>query len=65
MANNKNHHYVPKFYLKKFSNNANETHIGLFNITTGKFIRDADLKGQSKGNYSVPDFYDKTKLLNE
>jgi hypothetical protein len=47
----KKQHYIPRFYLKYFSNNKANTHIGLYHIATQKLIREADLKNQAYENY--------------
>ena len=44
MPSNKKHHYVPRFYLKLFSQN--ELSINPFNIHAGKTIIDGQLKNQ-------------------
>lgn len=61
MAEKKKQHYVPRFYMKYFSNSPSNTHIGLYNFATKKFIRDADLKHQAYENY----FYGKDCTLED
>lgn len=51
MSNRKEHHFVPRFYLKQFSENRKS--INLFNIQHGKLIRRASIKGQC----AHPHFY--------
>lgn len=51
MASNKNQHYVPQCYLKKFSSDNNRSSISLFNIDRRKFIVSAAIKGQCSKNY--------------
>ncbi len=51
MAEKKKQHYVPKFYLKFFSVNSNDTHIGLYHFETGKLIPEAGLKNQGYEDY--------------
>lgn len=51
MASNKNQHYVPQCYLKKFSSDNNRSSINLFNIDRRKFIVSAAIKGQCSKNY--------------
>jgi hypothetical protein len=40
----RNHHFVPRFYLKLFGWNENKIH--LLNLASEKFIKDAPIKGQ-------------------
>ncbi len=47
----KNQHYVPKFYLRHFSVNANEKEIRLFNLRSEKFVPTASLKHQASSNF--------------
>lgn len=62
MAENKKQHYVPKFYLKLFSNNQSNTHVKIFIKSTNKIIPYGDLKNQAYENY----FYGKdTKIEKE
>jgi len=49
MPANKKHHYVPKFYLKNFSQN--NLSINIFNITHNKTISQANLKNQCYKDY--------------
>lgn len=51
MTEKKNQHYIPKFYLKKFSYKGNEKQIGLFNIKTEFFYQNATLKNQGSKNF--------------
>jgi len=53
MAQNKNQHYVPKFYFRLFSQNGKT--ICLFNIPKELFIESASIAGQCSKNY----FYNK------
>lgn len=55
MPDNKNHHYVPRFYLRHFT--PNEKCIDLFNLQTQKLILKAPIKGQCCRDY----FYGKNK----
>lgn len=60
MAKNKNQHFVPQFYFKKFSKDKKT--ICLFNLKDKKFISSAPIKGQCSKNY----FYSKdTKIETE
>jgi hypothetical protein len=54
MPDNKRHHYVPRFFLKRFS--PDEDHIHMYNIKRGKVILGAGLYEQCAKNY----FYGKT-----
>jgi uncharacterized protein DUF4238 len=49
MAQNKRHHYVPRFYLKNFSSDGKS--INLWNLPSQKKILGANLKGQCYKNY--------------
>lgn len=49
MAQNKKHHYVPRFYLKRFSNDAKS--INLYNVPHNKKVLAANLKNQCYRNY--------------
>lgn len=49
MPANKKHHYVPKFYLKNFSQNS--LSINIYNIPRDKTINNANLKNQCYKDY--------------
>ena len=49
MPDNKKHHYVPRFYLKNFSENKRS--ICVFNIKNEKFIENGSLKSQCYIDY--------------
>lgn len=49
MPDNKNHHYVPRFYLRYFT--SQEKCIELFNLRTKRLIKKAPIKGQCCGDY--------------
>jgi hypothetical protein len=51
MPEKKNQHFVPRFYLKKFSLQSQEKRIGVFNISSLKFIKSAKLYEQASKNY--------------
>ena len=51
MPEKKNQHFVPRFYLKKFSLQSQEERIGVFNISSLKFIKSANLYEQASKNY--------------
>lgn len=52
---NRNHHFVPKFYLRYFSLDGNKKQIGVFNMAAAQFIKSAALRFQA---YKV-NFYGK------
>ncbi len=56
MPNNKKHHYVPRFYLKRFSGNGKS--IGLYNLSKKLNIHTANLKKQCYKDY----FYGKDQV---
>lgn len=59
MATNKNQHYVPRCYLRPFSQDAGNAAINLYNIDRDRLIVGAAVKKQCSGSY----FYGKdTKL---
>ncbi|WEZ03926.1 DUF4238 domain-containing protein [Bacillus subtilis] len=43
MPSKKNQHFVPRFYLKNFSNDKKKNFIGLFNIDSEVHIENAKL----------------------
>lgn len=49
MPANKKHHYVPRFYLKRFS--ADERSINLYNFRLGRAIASVNLKNQCHRDY--------------
>lgn len=51
MSKKKNHHYIPKFYLKRFSTNALGKNISLYNHKNKIFIREAPIKNQACAKY--------------
>ena len=61
MAINKNQHYVPRCYLKEFTNNSEGRAINLYNIDRKKIIPSAPVKNQCSKNY----FYGKNKNLED
>ena len=46
MPSNKKHHYVPRFYLKYFSNNSEGKVLGIFNFDQQKYIEAGNLGGK-------------------
>jgi hypothetical protein len=61
MPERKKQHYVPRFYLKNFSNGLNKKSIGIFNIESEKLIAEGSLKDQAYKDY----FYGKDGILEE
>ncbi len=51
MPDKKKQHFVPRFYLKNFSLNSSGKTIGIFNISSRKFIASGNLKDQAYKNY--------------
>lgn len=51
MASNKNQHFVPKVYLRRFSNDPEEASIHLFNLSRRRSLHQASIKGQCSSNY--------------
>ncbi len=51
MVKKKRHHYIPRFYLKRFSINNGGKFLGLYNLNNKKFIPNAALKNQAYGNF--------------
>ncbi|HCS62661.1 MAG TPA: hypothetical protein DIW64_00445 [Cellvibrio sp.] len=50
MATNKNQHFVPRVYLRRFTSR-NDAQINLFNLDRRKLIRNAPVKKQCSGDY--------------
>lgn len=57
MADHKRQHFVPQFYLRRFSQNRNS--INMFNIKSERSISDSQIKGQCYRDY----FYGKDRVL--
>lgn len=51
MTKKKRHHYIPRFYLKRFSVNNVGKFLGLYNLNNRKFIQNAPLKSQAYENF--------------
>lgn len=51
MTKKKKHHFVPRFYLRKFSLNAEGNKISLFNFPESKYVSCANLYDQAYKNY--------------
>jgi hypothetical protein len=49
MPDNKNHHFVPRFYLRSFSKSKKS--IDLFNLKSARLIKGAPIKGQCSRDY--------------
>ena len=59
MPQNKKQHYVPQFYLRRYSKDGKS--INIWNISNEKKIESANLKNQCYRNY----FYGKDKAFEE
>jgi Protein of unknown function (DUF4238) len=59
MPHNKNQHFVPQFYLRNFSTEAQQKTIHLYNISRGRSIFNIGISGQCYRHY----FYGKDALL--
>ena len=59
MATNKNQHYVPRIYLKSFTQNKENLAINLLNLDRRRTINGAPVKNQCSGDY----FYGKDASL--
>jgi hypothetical protein len=59
MSEKKKQHFVPRFYLKIFSNHGNNRSIGLWNIPGQKYVKEANIKGQAYGIF----FYGKDLVI--
>jgi hypothetical protein len=51
MARKKRHHYIPRFYLKRFSVNSEGKFIGLYNHINNVFVQEAPLRHQAYKNF--------------
>jgi hypothetical protein len=51
MTKKKRHHYIPRFYLKRFSKNNEGKVLSLYNLNNRKFIQTAPLKSQAYENF--------------
>lgn len=51
MIKKKRHHYIPRFYLRRFSVNNEGKLLGLYNFNNKKFIPNAPLKNQAYENF--------------
>jgi hypothetical protein len=59
MSDKEKQHYVPKFYLKRFSYRNNQSQIGVFNTKTNLFVQTAKLKTQAYRSF----FYGKDGFI--
>lgn len=55
MASNKNQHYVPQCYLKKFATDESKAAICVYNLDRKKLIKNAPIKNQCSKNYFYGD----------
>jgi len=51
MTKKKRHHYIPRFYLKRFSINNKGKSLCLYNLDNKRFIQNAPLKSQAYENF--------------
>lgn len=51
MPDNKNHHYVPQFYLKNFSFENNSAQIGVFNTESTVYRQAVPIRSQASADY--------------
>jgi len=51
MAKKKRHHYIPRFYLKRFSVNNEGNFVGLYNHKSDVFVQEAPLRHQAYQNF--------------
>lgn len=47
----KRHHYIPRFYLKRFSVSNEGKFLGLYNLNNRRFVKNAPLKSQAYENF--------------
>jgi hypothetical protein len=63
MSQNKKHHYVPRFYMKRFSSNGRS--INIWNIPKQRIILSANLKNQCYKNYFYGKILEVEKALGD
>lgn len=51
MVRKKKHHYIPRFYLKRFSVNNEGKLIGLYNLENGLYLNNAEMRHQGYENF--------------
>lgn len=51
MIKRKNHHYIPRFYLKRFSDTLEQKTVSLYNYVNGKHVSAAPIKSQCCEDY--------------
>lgn len=51
MNKKKRHHYIPRFYLKRFSFNNEGKYLGLYNFDNDRFVPNAPLRHQAYKNH--------------
>lgn len=61
VSDKKKQHYVPKFYLRNFSNRGEAKIIGLYNISGERYVPSGSLKNQAYVDY----FYGKDGVIEE
>ena len=61
MAAKEEHHFVPRFYLKNFSNNGDRASIQLYNHGISRFIAQASIKDQARERF----FYGKDDVIED
>ena len=63
MPANKKHHYVPRFYLKRFARNGNS--LNLYNFRLARSIPDVNLKNQCYRDYMYGKEGDQEQCLSQ
>ncbi|WP_066632002.1 DUF4238 domain-containing protein [Labilibacter marinus] len=61
MTKKKNQHFVPQFYLRRFTKTSKSPYIDLFNCTSQKIISKAAIKKQA----SISNFYDNDNVVED
>jgi Protein of unknown function (DUF4238) len=51
LADNKNQHFVPQFYLRNFSTDEEKQSIGLFNFARSTAVGNASIRNQCSRDY--------------
>ncbi len=59
MADNKNQHYVPRFYLKHFCNAGEDKHFGIYIFDRDKYLKSVPIDSQTSEDY----FYGKDLIV--
>jgi Txe/YoeB family toxin of Txe-Axe toxin-antitoxin module len=63
MAENKKQHFVPQFYLRNFSADAEKKKINIFHIASGKHIQNITIEDQAQKDYFYSSELDIEKAL--